>query len=79
MSNDYIRFDWAMKRLLRDKANFVILEGLLTALLNRNIHIKSILESEGNQEYKENLKANGVPLDVISKSLNISLDELKTL
>lgn len=61
MSNDYIRFDWAMKRLLRDKANYVILEGLLTALLNRKIHIKSILESEGNQEYKED-KFNRVDL-----------------
>ena len=25
---DYIRFDWAMKRLLRDKANFAVIEGL---------------------------------------------------
>ena len=24
----YIRFDWAVKRLLRDKANFDVLEGL---------------------------------------------------
>lgn len=31
--NQYIRFDWAMKRLLRDKANFGVLEGLLTTLL----------------------------------------------
>ncbi len=30
----YIRFGWAMKRLLRDKANFKVLEGLLTTLLN---------------------------------------------
>ena len=34
MSN-YIRFDWAMKRLLRDKANFAVLEGLMTTLLER--------------------------------------------
>ena len=45
-----IRFDWYMKRMLRDKANYVILEGLLTVLLGRPIKIKSILESEGNQE-----------------------------
>ena len=25
--NSYIRFDWAIKRLLRDKANFSVLEG----------------------------------------------------
>lgn len=47
--NTYIRFDWAMKRMLRDKANFAVLEGLLTVLLDESIHILEILESEGNQ------------------------------
>ena len=46
----YIRFDWAVKRLLRDKANFDVLEGLLTVLLDRQIHIIDILESESNQQ-----------------------------
>lgn len=46
----YIRFDWAMKRLLRDKANFSVLEGLLTTLLNEKITIRKLLESESNQE-----------------------------
>lgn len=46
----YVRFDWAMKRMLRDKANFAILEGLLTVLLEEPIHILEILESEGNQQ-----------------------------
>ena len=31
----YIRFDWAMKRMLREKANYVILEGLLTTVFKR--------------------------------------------
>ena len=48
--NKYIRFDWAAKRMLRDKANFGVLEGLVTVLLNEQIHITEILESEGNQE-----------------------------
>ena len=48
--SDYIRFDWAMKRLLRDKANFGVLEGLLTTLLNEKITITKPLESESNQE-----------------------------
>ena len=39
MQDKYIRFDWAMKRMLRDKANFVVLEGLLTVLLERKITI----------------------------------------
>ena len=50
MANTYIRFDWAMKRLLRNKANFGVLEGLLTTLLKETITIQKLLESEGNQE-----------------------------
>lgn len=45
----YIRFDWAAKRLLRNKANFGVLEGFLTVLLGENIRILEILESESNQ------------------------------
>ena len=30
-----ISFDWAMKRLLRNKANFEVLEGFLSELLRR--------------------------------------------
>ena len=47
--DDYIRFDWAAKRLLRDKANFGVLEGLLTVLIGEQFHIVEILESESNQ------------------------------
>ena len=39
-----------MKRLLRQKANFGILEGFLTTLLGMEIKIKSMLESESNQD-----------------------------
>ena len=45
----YIRFDWAMRRLLRDKANFGVLEGFLTTLLGKTIKIQKLLESESNQ------------------------------
>lgn len=48
--NKYIRFDWAMKRMLRDKANYVVLEGLLTTLFKEKIIINRLLESESNQE-----------------------------
>ena len=44
-----IRFDWAIKRLLRQKANFDVLEGFLTVFLNEKVKIMEILESEGNQ------------------------------
>ena len=40
---------WAVKRLLRNKANFGVLEGFLTVLLGEPIRIVEILESEGNQ------------------------------
>jgi predicted transposase/invertase (TIGR01784 family) len=50
MSKKLIRFDWAIKRLLRNKANFVVLEGFLSELLFDTIKIDSILESESNQE-----------------------------
>jgi len=50
MSKKLISFDWAIKRLLRNKANFVVLEGFLSELLFDNIKIDQILESECNQE-----------------------------
>ena len=50
VSNKYIRFDWAVKRMLRDKANFAVLEGLITVLTGEKVTIAEILESEGNQE-----------------------------
>lgn len=49
-----IRFDWALKRLLRHKADHTILEGFLSTLLGRKIKILSMLESESNREYDEN-------------------------
>ena len=47
--NEFIRFDWAVKHMLRDKSNFSILEGLISVLLGENITIVEILESESNQ------------------------------
>ena len=48
--SNLVRFDWAAKRLLRNKSNFVVLEGFLSVLLEDEIHIERILESEGNQQ-----------------------------
>lgn len=56
------RFDWAMKTILWDKANFDVLEGFLSALLeDDSIRILNILESESNQP-EENDKFNRVDL-----------------
>ena len=49
MKENYIRFDWAMKRMLRDKSNYVVLEGFLSTLLEEDLHICRFLESESNQ------------------------------
>ena len=56
-----ISFDWAMKRVLRDKANHAVLEGLMTSLLNEKFTIVRFLESESNQE-DENDKFNRVDI-----------------
>jgi predicted transposase/invertase (TIGR01784 family) len=53
MSKRLIRFDWAIKKLLRNKANFVVLEGFLSELLFEDIKIQQILESEGNQQAED--------------------------
>jgi predicted transposase/invertase (TIGR01784 family) len=45
-----IRFDWAIKTILRDKANFDVLEGFLSALLKEDIKVVQLLESESNQD-----------------------------
>ena len=50
LEDKYIRFDWAIKRLLRQKANFGVLEGFLTVFLKEKVTILEILESEGNQQ-----------------------------
>ena len=48
-----VRFDWAVKRLLRNKSNFVILEGFLSTLLEEKITIVRLLESEGNKDARD--------------------------
>jgi predicted transposase/invertase (TIGR01784 family) len=58
-----ISFDWAMKKLLRSKANFEILEGFLSELLREDIRIQEILDSESNKETRPD-KFNRVDLKV---------------
>jgi len=48
-NRNLIRFDWAIKRLLRNKADYSVLEGFLSELLREEIFIQNILESESNQ------------------------------
>lgn len=50
MNDKYVLFDWAIKRVFRDKEHFGALEGFLTELLEREVKIVDLLESESNQE-----------------------------
>lgn len=46
----YISFDWAIKKILRKKDNFEILEGFLSEFLGFDVTIQEILESESNKD-----------------------------
>ncbi len=72
----FIRFDWAAKRLLRNKANFGVLEGFLTVLLGEDIHILEILESESNQQTEED-KFNRVDIKAKNSKGEIILVEVQ--
>ena len=72
----YIRFDWAAKRLLRNKANFGVLEGFLTVLLGEDIHILEILESESNQQSEED-KFNRVDIKARNSKDEIIIVEIQ--
>ncbi|MCP4164118.1 MAG: hypothetical protein GY760_29005, partial [Deltaproteobacteria bacterium] len=61
MARRLVTFDWAIKNILRDKANFDILEGFLTELLKKDITIIELLESESNKEHSRD-KYNRVDL-----------------
>ena len=77
MTHDkYIRFDWAIKRLLRQKANFGVLEGFLTVFLKEPITIVEILESEGNQ-LSEDDKFNRVDIKARNSKGEIILIEVQ--
>src|ERR1700722_8609456 len=56
-----VRFDWAIKYLLRNKANFDILEGFLSELLKVSVWIEQIIESESNKNHADD-KFNRVDL-----------------
>jgi len=71
-----VSFDWALKRLLRSKANYEVLEGFLSELLKDDIKILEILESESNQDRVRD-KFNRVDLKVRNRKQEIILIELQ--
>lgn len=74
--DDVVRFDWAMKRMLRDKANFTVLEGLLTVLMGEKITIIELLESESNQQ-TESQKFNRVDIKARDSKDEIIIFEIQ--
>ena len=76
MAKKLVRFDWAIKKLLRHKANFTILEGFLTELLKFEVTIESILEGESNKEETDD-KYNRVDILVKSSAGELMLVEVQ--
>lgn len=54
-----ISFDYAMKYILRDKSDYSIIEGFLSALLAtanyKPVKVKSLLETESNKDEEREL------------------------
>jgi predicted transposase YdaD len=67
--------------MLRDKANFSVLEGLITVLLNEPVKIVEIMESEANQDTDtiHRLRSLGLSVEQIALGAGMSVDEVKKL
>jgi len=76
MKRQLVTFDWALKNLLRNKANFEILEGFFSELLLQDIKIKTILESESNKQSIDD-KSNRVDMLVEAHGGELILVELQ--
>jgi predicted transposase/invertase (TIGR01784 family) len=75
-SRKTVSLDWAIKKLLRSKADFVILEGFLSELLYEDIKIIELLESESNKESTYD-KFNRVDLKIKNSKEEIIILELQ--
>ena len=73
---EYIRFDWAIKRILRDKANKEVLEGLIQVLIKEPVTITEILESENNKDRRED-KGNRVDVKAKTEKGEIIIVEVQ--
>lgn len=71
-----VRFDWAIKKLLRNKANYDVLEGFLSVLLGRQMKIHRFLDSESNQD-NDSDKFNRVDMLVEDENGEILLIEVQ--
>ncbi|MEO0044764.1 MAG: hypothetical protein RL329_4213 [Bacteroidota bacterium] len=72
----FISFDWAIKKILRHKENFDVLEGFLSELLGFDVFIQNLLESEGNKQ-AENDKFDRVDILVQTRTRELMLIEIQ--
>ena len=72
-----VRFDYAIKHILRDKANFGILEGFIEVFLKKKCKIMEILESESNQDNADD-KFNRVDIKAKDEQGEIFIVEVQT-
>ena len=78
MENNFlVRFDYAIKKLLRNKANFAILEGFIEVFLGKKCKIQEILESESNQDTSDD-KFNKVDIKAKDENGEIFIVEVQT-
>lgn len=78
MKDRYVRFDWAIKRLLRQKANFGVLEGFLTVFIGEPITILEILENHGEPRIVED-KYNRLDIKVLNTRGEIIIIEIQNI
>ena len=76
MNNKYIRFDWAAKNILRNKADFVVFEGFISVLVKEKVQIVELLDSESNQESRDD-KYNRVDIKAKNSKGEIILVEIQ--
>nr|VFK24009.1 MAG: conserved hypothetical protein (putative transposase or invertase) [Candidatus Kentron sp. LPFa] len=70
-----IGFDWALKKLLRSRANYEVLEGFLSELLKDDIEILEILEDKSQTHHLDNF--NRADLKVENQKGEIMLIEVQ--
>ncbi|MDR1459959.1 MAG: Rpn family recombination-promoting nuclease/putative transposase [Bacteroidales bacterium] len=73
-----IAFDWAIKRLLKDKGNFEIVEGFISELLGRKVRITDVPENEDDKSPFKN-KPNSLDVMVEDEEGEIMLIQLRFL
>ena len=74
--NRYIRFDWAAKYMLRNKADFAIFEGLISVLVHDKVTIVELLDTESNKDTKDD-KYNRVDIKAKNSKGEIILVEIQ--